>query len=153
MAELKCILDIMKDCITLEEYFSPNYDDIATQYHVQIDRDEIQNKKIREEMYEKIYNKIRNDEKYLVISEETSPNPWFYKKADIDRFMQLFIKSQKETIKISYINDSICDFINSHYSEIKAENWKIKNLKVQDERINKQVEKEEKALQLLNDIL
>lgn len=147
MAELKCILDIMQDYIQIHE---AGINKGPNKLQIEIDPKKIKDHSIRKEMYHKIYKKIQDDDQYLVskYSDTHKDNPYFWRIKDIHKLVQDFIKSQQERTTIDS-NRTINEFINANYSEVRVKSNVIINLKVIDE----QKRKEEKVLELLNNIL
>lgn len=152
MTELKCVLDIMTEKGYIEVKHSRQNNGI-NEYYIHI-TSEIKDINIKKEMYKKIYDKIKNDNQFLVNS--SGPvNPMYCKKEEIHKFIEKFIDSGKEIFQTEYIQEYIRDFIESCYPGIAVDVWgcEITNLDVKRERITKQQRKDKEALELLNNIL
>lgn len=146
MSNVNCVLNIMKDngYIEIKKHSDGSYIKIT---------DMVKDDNIRKEMYKKIYQKMKDSDKYLIDEEENSWNPNFCKKETIYELVINFIESKEECREINFMPKYIRDFVNSSFPQIEMEAYKIYNHYIKEKRLKKEKEQDEKALELLNDIL
>ena len=153
MTNVKCVLDIMenKGYIKIEE--RKVFD--CKVFFIKI-TDTVKDENIRKEMYNKIYQKMKDSKKYIFDDEDTHWNPNYCKKEDINQFIEYFIETQKEEERI-HLPKYIRNFIGSHYTEVRIDkrirNYYIINCNIKKERLEKEEKQDREALDLLNNIL
>ena len=154
MTNEKCVLDIMesKGYIEIKEGLYSREELPMFYIHVS---NTIKDKDIREEMYIKLYKKLRDSNKYIIDPKDSSHDPYFYRKEDVINFIESFIESGKEKISDEYKPDYVCEFINNNFDciEIANNNYSLINKDVRKQRIQKEKRQDIEALELLNNIL
>lgn len=156
MAKTECIIEIMKE----NEYIEVNqvnakFADVPIKT---IEIINIHNRKVKEEIKEKINEKIKNDNEYIIADLYTNGRIDFCSRYDVEEIIKRFIRSNEETTYISNITQRIRIWINEKYENIEAHEGGrnqtiLINTKIRKERKEEEKKNDERALELLNDIL
>jgi len=157
MAQTKCVLDIMQEnnyieLDNIEDHCSkiPIYRVIAT--------NKIHNAKNRSEIVNKVEEKIKNDEQFIITAEYLNGHIEFCYRNEIESLINDFLQSNEEIKYIGVMTQRLRDWINDHYYNVRAydtgyNSTNIQNLEIKEDRQRKEELEDEKALELLYSIL
>lgn len=148
--KIECILELMIE----KEYISKNS---VEEYDCMPEVDRIKNKRGKE-FGKKLFEAIKQSEEYLInLVDINYSKIEIAKKSDIDNWLQLF--SDKEENRIRWSNMRLDSDI---FEYIRAKGYKAKktynhiqvtNLAIREKRLNKEEEKNQEAIDLLDKLL
>lgn len=159
MARAECIIDIMegKDYITVQIDVNHSIDEIPI-YEIRASN-KIHNCDVKEEINDIMSAVIReNPDQYIVAVSFSNGNVNFCYRKDVESFIANFIATNNEKMFINELTHHIREWINSHYDYIEAHpagygRTVLYNLKIREERKEKEEREDAKALDLLYSIL
>ena len=157
MAQTKCILDIMQENNYIELDSIENRCSQIPVYRV-IATNKIHNHKNKSEIVNKVEEKIKNDDQFIIVTEYINEHIEFCYRNEIESLINDFLQSNEETKYVGIMTQRLRNWINEHYSNIRAydtsyDKTEIRNLKIEEDRKRKEELEDEKALELLYSIL
>lgn len=151
MANEKCVLDIMESKGYIKIMSGSYSRKEIPIFDIEVENT-IKDSSIRAEIYQKLYKKIKDSNKYIF---DTGRYPQFCRKKDVINFVESFIESNEEVMTDGWKPSFICEFINNHFDciEIRNNNRDLVNNTIKEQRLQKEKRHDMEALELLNNIL
>ena len=153
MAKTQCVLDIMmeKNYITInEEYWNEGFRTKGIPLlKIAILTKNVPTAKVRSIIFDKIHDKIQEDEDFLWNSNNTG----FYVKRDVEQYVKEFLESDEKRDVSCLMHPWLRTWIAEHYDCIELKNKVFINTQAREQRIKEEEEKSNEALELLKNIL
>lgn len=149
MAKASCVLDIMKEKGIIE---LNNENDELKRFNFHIRN--INDDNIKREIHKKIFKKLLNSEEYLLVETFGQHIKYFAKTENVREYIEKFLESEKEYEEHPSINyPDTQQWIKENYPNIDMNYLYIYNTEIKEKRKQQEKENDQKAIELLNNIL